>query len=127
MPMNIFNFIALILTDNIILRKSDFKELKINKNIIKSESLKNNEIIKISYPGYLVYKIEVNNGIHILKDCTVYLKEINNKLELVIEKEGIFFNVTYDTWCCILFCGFIGIFNLFFFYFFHHLLMNLVF
>ncbi|KAG0435997.1 hypothetical protein DMUE_4435 [Dictyocoela muelleri] len=104
-----------VVSDNIIIKKSEFKKLNILNMEINSSDLNDNEIIKISYPGYISYKIEVINGIHTLSDKTVYL---DDKIDepLTVEKEQILLYLTYDTWKIILICILVSFINFLTFY-----------
>lgn len=96
-------YLAYIFADNFILHKNDFKTLTIDKYVIESKRLKENEAVKISFPGTFYYRLEGINGHFKIKDKTVYLSKPEKKLILHFSLETYRYGLMEDTFYLIYF------------------------
>ncbi|KAF7683040.1 hypothetical protein TCON_1749 [Astathelohania contejeani] len=109
--MIIFFFFLFILCDNIQISKKEFKTLKINDKIIESHTLPENTSVKISFPGYYVYKlIQESKGNYVMKDFSVYIrKPESDKLCVFVEVENLYFGLADFVWRFIVYTVFVVI------------------
>lgn len=93
----IISLFSLISSDNYILSKKDFHTLQIAHNNYFSEDLHSNEYYKISFPGIFCYKLIRSNNIIRLVDHTIYLKQGEYSLQLLVTKEEMWKNISKET------------------------------
>lgn len=111
--MFLFFYFLSIRNDNYMFNKSEFDVIKIQDKEYYSSEMNGNQIIKVSFPGYLKYVLEKKDNKFILIDKTVYLNRLKEYPILVdVSYENRFYNTNYEMLCISVIIGNIILINL---------------